>query len=737
MKNVVQPASTRGKLTETLADPSAADGSGFRSWVLMISERKWYAISVFIAISVATAIYTLVATPQFEAVTTVQVLKRGAQVMRVVDVVETSVTSDTDFITQIKILESISLAQNTANRLTPQEIEELTAPFKSAGGESSPVEIIFRGRKIQPQRFSLMVAIRFQHPSAKMAARIANLLASEYIAYNRQLRVDESMKAVDELKERAELQRKRVDEAASALQSFRQRGNLISLVQSKDIVTERLKTLNLMATQSGARLKEAEIRWQQVQDWRKNGRNLAELPYIATQPKVNQLNLQITAQKLALEGMRDRYKPRHPQWIEVSNSLAKAESEMTEAVKSATASVEAEYLLARDADEAARKSLADQEVRSLELDRSAVEYDNLSREFRVNEQLLESMLARMREASVSSSIETESARIIDRAGESRTPVSPKVAMNIGLGLAAGLILGLAVAYLIAMIDDRIKTIFDIETMVGLPLVGIVPRVNRMSQPDKAQIVFNGEDRPVLEAFLGVYSNLRLNDQSRAAKLVMITSTQPGEGKSFVATNLALTFASQGQRTLIVDCDLRKPTVQGSFRLESSKGLTGYCLHHDPLADVVVENVHPNLDVVVAGPRPRNPVQVFNSKEFEEFVAEVARKYDRVVFDTPPVGVVSDALNILPIMDGAIYVIRFNGVDRRLARRHARNLMATSIPLFGAVFNDANVGATGSYYVDQNTKIFKEYYAGGPAGVPESKPSEESKKRSSVTYTTAR
>lgn len=714
MKSAKKSVGRKSALADATAGYNGEGESQLRNTILMVMERKWYGIAVFVLVVAATTIYTFQATPRYEGVATVQVLKHGPQLLRVADVVESSITNDTDFNTQIKILESVTIARNVAARLSPEETEQISAPFKSAGKEAaSPIEIIFKGRRIQAQRLTLIVAVRFQHPNAKMAARIANLFVTEYITYNTRLRIEESLKAVDELKERADQQRKRVDEIANSLQSFRQRGNLISLVQSKDIVTERLKALNLMATQSNARLKEAEIRWRQVQEWTKAARNLVELPSIAGNAKVSQLSLQVTSHQLALEQLRSRYGPKHPQWVEVSSLLAKSEVELAAAIQTAAASIKADYESALQSDEAARKALADQEVRSLDLDKSGLEYENLSREFRVNEQLLESMMARMRETSVASSIETENARVIDRAFDPATPIFPQIPTNLAIGFGAALFLGLGTAYLIAMIDDRIKTAFDVETMVGLPLIGIIPRIDGMTQPDKAQIVFNGADQAVAEAFMSVYSNMRLNDDCRNAKLIMVTSTLPGEGKSFVASNLALAFASQGQRTIIVDCDLRKPSVQASFRLRTTKGVTGCCLHGVPLDAAITTEVHPNLDVLVAGARPRNPIQLFGSHEFEVLVAELARRYDRVVFDTPPVGVVSDALNVLPMMDGVIYAIRFNAVARRIARRHARSLMASNIPIFGAVFNGLAAGATGGYYVDQNTKVFREYYEKAP------------------------
>jgi succinoglycan biosynthesis transport protein ExoP len=229
-------------------------------------------------------------------------------------------------------------------------------------------------------------------------------------------------------------------------------------------------------------------------------------------------------------------------------------------------------------------------------------------------------------------------------------------------------------------------------------------------------VANGADRMITEAFLSLYSTLRVTDESRAAKCLMVTSTLPGEGKSFVTTNLALTFAQQGHRTVVVDCDLRKPNLQRSFRLRAGKGVLNYCVQGAPLDEVIVSNVQPNLDVVVAGGRAQNPVQLFNSREFETLLAELGKRYDRVVLDTPPIGAVSDVLNLLPLVDGAIYAIQFNRVKRNAARRCARRLLAANVPIFGAVLNSADAGMSGDYYGERDDKALKEYYEPKPGDV---------------------
>jgi capsular exopolysaccharide synthesis family protein len=686
------------------------DGEFLRKWTLMVLERKWYALAVFLVTVLAAAIYTFTETPLYVGVATVQVLKHSPQVMRVADVVENSITNEFDFGTQMKLLESEAIAQNVANRLSPDELRLLTDPYKKRSGPPpSPVGIILQGRKIIPQRLSLITMIEFFHPNPIMAARVADLIATEYIAFNTHVRVEESMRVVDDLKDRADQQRKRVDEIANALQAYRERGNQVSLMQSKDIVTEKLKALNSFTTTTGERLKEAEVRWKQVREIREVGGDLTELPFISSEGNVSRLIGEISSKKLEIAQLKERYKDKHPRLIEAENGLSQARNELQAAIDVAAASINNEYQNALRTDIEAHKALSEQETKSLDVDRSAVEYENLDRDFKINEQLLEAMIGRIREASVSNSIETDSARIVDHATEPSSPVSPKIVVNMAIGLLLGIIFGLGTAYLIATLDDRIKTPFDVETIVGLPLLGVIPRAPQLEPQDRAQIVFNGADRMVTEAFLSLYSAMRISDESKNARHILVTSSLPGEGKSFVASNLALTFAGQGQRTIVVDCDFRKPVMQRTYRLTTNKGIVNYCTDTATIDEIILKNVRPNLDVVAVGGRAKNPIQLLNGKAFETLVAELGRRYDRVVYDSPPLGAVSDALNILPLMDGAIYVLRFNGVKRVVAQRCVRRLHSVNIPIFGAVLNDVQKSLSNEYYVEYDSKAVKEYY----------------------------
>jgi len=262
---------------------------------------------------------------------------------------------------------------------------------------------------------------------------------------------------------------------------------------------------------------------------------------------------------------------------------------------------------------------------------------------------------------------------------------------------------------VAFIDDRVKSSYDIEGVVGLPLIGIIPELKRLDPTEKAKVVSSNSDRQVAEAFRTLHSSLRLKDESKNAKVFLTTSTVPGEGKSFLTTNLAMTFAAHGEKVVIIDCDLRKPNIHKSLGLENLKGTIDVVSSRLSLDDVVVKNLLPNLDVVVAGGRAKNPTHILNSKGFEQLVADLRRRYDRVFIDTPPLAAVSDALIILPLVDGSLFTIYFNKVRRKAAQFSAKSLLEANVPNFGAILNGLNLAVSGYYYAQYYDKSYKDYY----------------------------
>lgn len=683
----------------------------FQDYLLILRERVWYIVVVFLVVFSSSLVYTLSETKIYQSQSTVQIFRRDPTVMQVQQVVDTDVRSQEDLNTQIKVIESNSIIQRVAERITSDDLRAFMAPYEKTKDEKLTVaELVQKHRKIMPQRLTLVVTIAYQHPDREIAAKVANYFADAYLEHNQALRTSESKKAVDDLKDTVVEHQKLVERMARDLQDYKEKHNMPSLDQRKDIVNESLKLYNANATTAQIALSEAEGKINQIKSLRAKKGDLTELPFISS-PVIVELSQQLAKNKIAHANLSQRYRAKHPEMIRAENQLQETATQLNRAIETAAAQIESAYHAARRTHEQAQQELAKQREESLRLDRIALEYTDKERALRTNEKILDTIVARRQETTMSSNIATQNARVVDRAAPAREnkPVSPNIPLNLGLGLVGGLGLGLAFAFFVAFIDDRVKSSFDIEGVVGLPLIGIIPQIKRMDQPDKAQIVVNNADRQVSEAFLTLHSSLRLKDESKTAKCILITSTIPGEGKSFTTTNLALTFASHGEKVVVVDCDLRKPNIHKSFRLENLKGVIDVCSGKSTIDDVVMRNVQPNLDVIPAGGRAKNPTQILNSKAFEIMISDLRKSYDRVFIDTPPLAAVSDALIILPLVDGSIFTIFFNKVRRKAAQFAAKKLLEANVPNFGAVLNGLNLAVSGYYYAQYYDKSYKDYY----------------------------
>jgi capsular exopolysaccharide synthesis family protein len=290
------------------------------------------------------------------------------------------------------------------------------------------------------------------------------------------------------------------------------------------------------------------------------------------------------------------------------------------------------------------------------VDRLSVDYETIQREAEVNRIMYQTLVSRMRETNISSSLDNANARVLDRAAMAIDPYWPNYILFFGAGIIGGGILGLGVAFIIAYLDDRVKSAFDIETVIGVPLLGIISEVKNLPTNEKAQIVNSSMENQASEGFRALHSALKLNSESKVAQCIMITSTVPGEGKSFISSNLAFTFASHGERTLLVDCDLRLPNIAKSLELNNELGLIDYCYEKVSFEDIIKTDEKTGLDVVSTGGRANNPSQILSSGKIEEFFQTARTKYSRIIVDTPPISAVSDSLLILPLMDGVLYIL---------------------------------------------------------------------------------
>lgn len=688
----------------------------FRDYMMILRERWAYIVITAFIILAGVILYTLRVTPIYMSMARVQILRDADAAIDGPGSTEKSrnfaILSMEDFNTQVKILESNEIIRAVKSRMKEDEIVRFMAPYNdmfTLGPRKTEEELLAENRTIAPERMSLIIRIVFEHPDPDMAATIANLFAQEYLNYTHHTRVQKILDSIDELRIKVAQQEAKVKELDKRLVEYREQYKAISLENLDDVDRNELRDLNTILTSDKRAFDSASTQWNLVQEFKREGKPLTDLPFIAELPQISKLLTDRSTQQVFVASSEKRYKEKHPRMIEARKALDQLNKELDIAVESAEQKVQAAYEAARQNYEQSQKRLLEKKEQILDLGRKAIVYKSIEREKQVAESMHAGLIASMNVRLAQVNLINEGANIIDKASPAIRPVSPNIPLNIVLGVFGSLAGGVLVAFIVAFMDDRAKSAYDIESVVGLPLLGVIPRIRKLNSSEKAQVAVSNADRATTEAFRSLHSILKVNTIAKDSKVLLFTSTTPSEGKSFVVTNLALMCAMHGEKTIIIDADLRLPAMAKILRIESQNGVVSHIEDGKPIEECVVKDYYPNLDVLPCEKRSQNPTQALGSEEFISMLAKFREQYDRVFIDSPPVGAVSDAIALLPYVDGVVYIVKFNSVSRKAIQKNIRRLMVSNVPIVGAIMNMVPQGAASGYNLNYYDKSYQNYY----------------------------
>tara|TARA_R100000027_G_scaffold38992_1_gene28888 strand:- start:28288 stop:30579 length:2292 start_codon:yes stop_codon:yes gene_type:complete len=683
-------------------------------YLILLRERVWYIIIIFLVVATGTTLFTFRKTKIYTSGALVEILRDDSNPMGGSGDIDLSqIRSAEDLNTEINFLNSGRLIQAVNKRLTGPEREAFMEPYEDTitfSGPLTPLEVLGRNREIKPARMSLNVYISYSHPEAAIAADVANMFAEEYVAYSLNRGLEASIQAVEDLRREADVKKLRVDELEAELAQYRRDNNQVSIEQSENVALSELQANTSRLNAAEAEFSSVETQWELVEQYTEEGRPLWDLEFISMRPLVQDLLARRANALINISTLAKRYREKHPVMIEAAQNLNQINTELMRAVTTATASIEANYKRAEKNLLAAEKALEKSEKRMLNLAEVRTGYNSIFRDFQVAQMNYQQLISQLATREAETSWKTAQAEIIDRAQIPINPSSPNVPLNLALGVVGGLGLGIGFAFGLAFLDNRVKSAYDVEEMIGIPLLGIVPKIDRrLSSAERARAVATNLDSKVTESFRTIHSSISLSDEGKLAQVIAVTSTLPAEGKSFIATNLALTFAGQGQKTLIVDCDMRLPNVSKSFGMKPKTGMYDYFFGDKTLDDVIVKEVTPNCDILPTERAPDNPTQVLNSVEFEQLLIQLRHRYHKIVIDSPPVGAVSDTLCLLPLIDGVVFVVKFNDVKKKAAKASVKTLLESETPVFGAVMNAISAKMSNYYYSHYYDYSYHDYY----------------------------
>jgi capsular exopolysaccharide synthesis family protein len=700
--------------------PGAPPGPDLRDYLAILIARKWPFLGTASATVFLVTLVTFATRPVYRATSLLLIEPRSmnvAKVEGVYDPIVSGMAMIDYYKTQFEILKSRRIVDPVVDQLGVRARGE----FRD---ERDPVEAFKDTITVEPVRESRLVRVSVDSPDREFATTAANAIVEQFVDENNQRTLGVSDKGLQKLKEMERSLRPKYEAAARALQEFKDANNIYFLDETQSVAVQELKALSDELTKARAAHARAAAEKETFDGLMAEGQPTGPLPEFVPSRALDDLKVDLARVEQERDDLLKHYTPEHPAVQAAQARVARAQERLTEESSALVRTVEkrlgAETLRLEQLESAVTKA----ERKVTELGRKAVRLQFLKEESDTVAASYKNVARRIEEVEVAIATGTKENNlfVIDAALVPEFPYKPRKVVNLSLGLAVGLLLGALMAFLLDQLDQTIKTKDEAERLLRYPVLGYVPRAERELVPDAAErrsgraleLVAQTQSRgAVAESFRTIRTGLGFTLPATGPKALLVTSSSPGDGKTFVSVNLALSLAQTGKRVLLVDADLRRPRLHDIFDVpQGEAGLsTALADGESPLAAVQATLV-PHLDLLTSGPLPPNPAELLGSRCVEAFVASVLREYDWLIFDSPPVTAVADPAILLAHVPHAILVLRSYATIRGAALRAKEVLDWTPGRVCGVVLNTADVpsstagyhyGGYGPYYAAEGAR----------------------------------
>lgn len=734
-------APARGETLEMQESP------GLLAYWRLLRKRRWTILTVFFVLFTVVLLGTLKQKPIYRAQALLEIEKENPNLLTVQELFQLETLSDTYLETQYKILLSDTLARRVIEQLRLDTLEEFnpgvtrrSASRMATAGPGVPFAVgvtdrdpsayqtalgRFRRRlTVEPVKRSRLVEISFGSQDPELAAQVVNALAAHDIEQSLEVRWEATQKASEWLSQQLLGLKGRLEKSENDLQSYAQANGLLFLENEKgapeNIVNERLRQLQeeLTRTQSARYEKESLYRLVQAGDY-------AALPSAAENRLLQDLGVRQAELQREQAMLETTFTASYPKVKQIQNQIEEINAVLARERKRMADRITNEYLVAVRREQLVRGAFEEQQKQANQVAARSVQYSILKREVETNKQLYEGLLQRLKEAGVSAGLKASNIRIVDPAEPPKKPAKPNLLLNLALAVVMGLGLGVGAAFLQEHLDNSLKTSDDVERYLGLPALALIPsveslnghrgkvygRADRKQLPsiDPAQpapvpppqwyrIDVDAEQHAALgEAFRSLRTSVLLSTAERPPRSLLVSSSQPSEGKTTISINLAISLAQLGQRVLLVDGDMRRPSIRKAFGIVDSLGLVSYLTGQRDWRAAVLPTGLDHFDVLVCGPVPPNPAELLSSARMRTLLTEAKQEYHFVVVDSPPLLNVADSRILATLVEGVVLVVKGGTTPRELAQRahaYARDVGANVI---GVVLNNLDVHAADDYY----------------------------------------
>jgi succinoglycan biosynthesis transport protein ExoP len=674
--------------------PTPATGFDIKRLYHTLIERSWL-IAICLVLAVLLTLGYIQRQPVlYAANAVVQIEQEEARVVKV----EKIQTEDLRWMDALRTIEQTLKGRAVLERVAESLKLAQNPAFYSGAVEPTKEQLtgmLDRMVSARLRKGTRLLDVVVTHPNPDLAAKIANAVVTEFVALGYEQNSAVSEEASSFLSKEGRRLKLKLEDSEKILQDFRDRTKSVSLEERNDIVTARLKELNVKLTEANSMTLRLRAELAQVEKLGTNVEALLVLPAVTAESSVAQARAALSKLDGDFASLKGRYKFAHPKYIQLEKEIENWRVALTNAVLKVPQAFRSAYESTIASEKALQEELARQEETSRQLTKNLTEYQQLVRDVEGNRALYDAVQLRLKEAALTRELKPSKVQLNTRAVPPSMPFSPKKKDLMIRGVIGGLVLGVLLALGINALDSSLKTVDDAEEYLHLPVLSTVPK----TAGHGALVVDNDAKSPGAEAFRTLRTSVSMLGRAEDRRTFLFTSALPQEGKTFCSLNFSLCLAQQGLRTLVIDGDLRRPAIEKALAGDGPRrpGVTDYLAGQKKFEELTQAHRHENFFYIPAGTLAPNPAELLAQGNFEDLIAEALLHFDRVVVDSAPIHAVSDTLLMLTKVQTVCLVVRSGKTPRKAVGRAVELLYKAEAPLAGVILNrQARRRFTGGY-----------------------------------------
>jgi polysaccharide biosynthesis transport protein len=698
--------------------------------LLLVIRHSWRGIlGLCFVVSLLTTLWVMRIDPVYRASTTIMIESQEAKTVSIEEVYGQPQGIREYFLTQFQIIKNRDIAELVADELdlwnnplfAPPRSDERKSSFRLDvrswlsglasstpdkqtsvvdGDERKKAAVINRFMKqltVEPVEFTQLVVVSFDSTDRKLAAEIVNTVARVYIQSQLDAKLQSTREAGSWLTGRLQDLKAKLDASQQKLQSYRDKEEILDMAGGQTVDAQEL---NELTTRLGE-ARQARIVAENIYRELGGAANysvdqLMNTPVVLKHPLVQNLAQTHTAAQQEVANLGRRYGPEHPKMMAAAVRADSAEAELREQVLQVAAGIEKEYRVIKLNEQNVAQQLAEVKGEVASSNRKQFRLRELEQQVEADQRLYEMFFNRAKETSETMGFQSAHARVVEKAAPPIAPVRPNKLNIIMIAFLVSGIVGIGLAILRDMLDNTLKSPDDVVERLGTPLLGVLPNIKRFKGHSGPYLGYLEDTKSAFaESIRSVRTGLVLTGLEKPHKVTVVTSTNPGEGKSTVAINLASALA-QMEKVLLIDADLRRPAVATAFQFPTgTPGLSNILALNEKLEDCIRET-EGGFDVLPAGILPPNPQEMLSTLQFRKLVKQLALQYDRIVIDSAPINAVSDSLILATLADSLVYVAKADETPLKLILKNINQIKHSNLPLTGVVLNRLDVRKQKAY-----------------------------------------